>query len=338
MGIANRMMNVLEYQERGRQEAFEKMTTAQHQGTAVMASMVQLIQNTQEMSMRRLRQTDREAHRLLDADRAREKQKRRRQRAQEARDAPQAGAAEQVGAAPSPKAMAAAPISLHPAVADVGTSALAKRCKSPSKSLEAGAKTAKAPPLLQQRISPSTTAPPAMSPPRTPPPPMAVAAGSRNADAESQGYRKGHTDHPNKQNAETDEGWARRPRDCSSHRNPPRDVQQESKCGPAVTLRPGPAASGSNKRDPRKDEEHPASSSSGGRMSDQRPNSWGAARMQTVRKYQEAHQKQFPTPREAKYNDRYIQKSRRGTGLRNSGLLDDVIRRDRLIQSIIHNI
>jgi hypothetical protein len=284
-GIANRIMDVMELQERGRQDAFAKVSMGQERDTTVMSAMVQLMQGAQEMSMRRLSTTNPEAHRILDAPRRRDKQKRRRHRAQETQNAPHDGATDRSKILPLPTEILEAPASLHPGTADVGTSPRAKR----SASMPASKTTSKAAPMLPPSMSSSITKPPSMSPPSTPPPPMVVAAAVQR--------HKNYTESSDIRND------ARHPRDRSRNRAPSRDVRPM----PIVSLRPGPDASGDTKRDHRKDSGHPASSSRDDRMRAARQSSY-----------------------DGKGNDKYTQNRRSGGGLRNSGSLDDVIRRDRL--------
>jgi hypothetical protein len=75
-GLAVRMMGLLELQEQGRQAAMTRMAEAQDKSTNVLERMMQMVQEAQ--SMRRLREMHPEAHRLLDAPRKRDGQKRRR--------------------------------------------------------------------------------------------------------------------------------------------------------------------------------------------------------------------------------------------------------------------
>ena len=297
-------MDAIERQERGRQDAFAKLSMGQERDTAVMAGMVQLMQGAQDMSMRRLSTINPEAHRILDAPRRRDKQRRRRHRANDTRNERHDG------------------VSMHPVTADVETPPRAKR----STSLPAPTTTSKAAPMLPPSMSSSITKPPSMSPPSTPPPPMVVAAAVERQKAHTERQdsrnearrprdrsrnRDPTSDVPHESERErhavVDRDCARRHRDRSRNRASSRDEQPESKRGPIVTLRPGPDASDDTKRAHRKDCGHPASSSKDDTMRTARPSSC-----------------------DGKDTDKYTQNRRSGGGLRNSGSLDDVIRRDRL--------
>lgn len=120
--IAERVVMQLASQEAGRQQAFSNMTASQDRNTAVLSSMLQVIQNRQEMSMRELRVSAPEAHQILDSDRKQEKQRRKRQEARAAKTRPAAEDAPSK-AKPETKASAKPPAATMPPRTQRATSA-----------------------------------------------------------------------------------------------------------------------------------------------------------------------------------------------------------------------
>ena len=103
-GFAGRIMAFMELEERGRQQALTQFAVAQAKSAGVLSQIMNVAQQAQTRA--EIRENFPEAHRLLDAPRLREKQKRRRQKQKTARNATTPKSSGTVPGQPAPKAAA----------------------------------------------------------------------------------------------------------------------------------------------------------------------------------------------------------------------------------------